>query len=185
VRVLKLPFNLGVGAAVQLGYRYAWKNGYEYAVRIDADGQHEVSSIELLLEPVVAGEVDMAIGSRYLLADTYRPRLARRAGIVILSRVVSLIVGRPMTDPTSGFRAANRSVISAFCTLHPDDYPEVESIVLLHRMGFDLAEVGVRMVERSGGKSSITFTESIYYMIKVLLGVGVELLRESRKVERS
>ncbi|MCX6353705.1 MAG: glycosyltransferase family 2 protein [Candidatus Aureabacteria bacterium] len=183
VDILNLPFNLGIGGAVQAGYKYARRHGYDYVVRIDADGQHEADSIERLLEPVVTGKADVAIGSRYCAGNLYRGALARRAGIIILSYVVSSIVGSRVTDPTSGFCAVNREVISAFCRHYPDDYPEVESIILLHRMGFKIEEVGVKMVERMGGKSSITFAESFYYMTKVLLAVGVELLRKSRRME--
>lgn len=184
VNILNIPFNLGIGAAVQAGFVYAQRNGYEYVVRIDADGQHEVNSIGRLLRPVLAGEADMAIGSRYYTNDHYSPPLARQAGIFILSRIVSYIIGQRVTDPTSGFQAVNRAVISAFCRHYPDDYPEVESIVLLHKIGFKVVEVGVQMAERMGGKSSINFTRSFYYMTKVLLAVGVELLRKWRKKEK-
>lgn len=181
VSIIRLPCNLGIGGAVQTGYRYALERGYRLCVQVDADGQHGADSIERLVEPVASGETDIAIGSRYLVDNPYRPSMARKAGITILSKIVSWIVGIRITDPTSGFRAVNGPVISAFCVQYPDDYPEVESIVLLHRMGFRIQEVGVRMEERAGGRSSITFTKSIYYMIKVLLAVGVELLRKSRR----
>ena len=177
VAVLNLPFNLGIGAAVQSGYVYAKRKGYQYVVRIDADGQHEVEQIGKLLESLARDEADLVIGSRYVGTSSYRSSLPRRVGIHILSGIVSMIVGNKLTDPTSGFRALRRNVVSRFAARYPDDYPEVESIVCLHRMGLRIKEVGVDMSARSGGRSSITFLRSIYYMIKVLIAVGIELLR--------
>lgn len=178
VTTLDIPFNVGIGAAVQAGYLYARERGYDYVVRLDADGQHEVSQISAILQPVIRGEADMVIGSRYRGSSAFRSSLPRRIGISLLSCVVSLIARKRITDPTSGFRALNGAVASIFADDYPDDYPEVESIVRLHRLSFRIEEVGVVMAARGGGRSSITFLRSIYYMVKVLIAIGIELLRE-------
>jgi glycosyltransferase involved in cell wall biosynthesis len=177
--VLDLPFNMGIGAALQTGYLYAQREGYDYVVRTDADGQHDVACIGHLLKPVMAGEADFVIGSRYLSTSQYQPTLARRIGMKILANFVSSIVREPITDTTSGFQAMNRNVTAFFARFYPDDYPEVESIVLLHKKGFRIKEVGVKMSQRSGGRSSITSLKSIYYMIKVILAICIEMGRRN------
>ena len=134
-KLLALPYNLGIGAAVQTGYLYAEKERYEYVIRVDADGQHEVSQIGTLLKPLIAGEVDMVIGSRYLSYGEYRSPLARRIGIKILAGFVSWIIGARITDTTSGFMALNRKAVAILARSSPDEYPEVESIVSLHKKG--------------------------------------------------
>ena len=176
--VLNLPWNVGIGAAVQTGYRFAARRGYDYTVRVDGDGQHEVSQIPDLLAPIAAGEADLVIGSRALGDGSFRSSFARAAGIRILAAIVSRLTGRTITDPTSGFQAANRAVAALFAQSYPDDYPEVESIVMLSRKGFRVREVGVRMAVRSAGKSSITAPASIYYMVKVILAILIDMLRE-------
>lgn len=179
VGVIDLPFNLGIGAAVQSGYMYARDHKYDYVVRVDADGQHDVSQITGLLAPILAGRADFVIGSRLRSSSGYCASLPRRFGIKILSALVSRIVGRTIEDTTSGFRANNARVTAAFADYYPDDYPEVESIICAHRMGFGIEEVGVRMDRRMGGESSITAVRSIYYMAKVILAVMIELLRKA------
>jgi glycosyltransferase involved in cell wall biosynthesis len=159
---INLPFNLGIGAAVQAGYMYARDHKYDYVVRADADGQHDVSQIAELLDPLLAGRADLTIGSRLRGPSGYASSLPRRLGIKILSALVSRIVGRPIEDTTSGFRANNARVTAAFADYYPDDYPEVESIIWAHKMGFGIEEVGVRMDKRMGGESSITAMRSIY-----------------------
>lgn len=178
-RVLDLPFNLGVGPAIQLGYMYARNYHYDYVVRIDADGQHNVSHIKELLAPILEGRADLTIGSRLPMETTFSPSLPRRVGIRMLAILVSRIVGKPISDTTSGFRANNARVTDAFAEYYPDDYPEVESIIWAHKMGFKIEEIGVRMERRMYGESSITALGSVYYMTKVILGVLVELLRKS------
>jgi glycosyltransferase involved in cell wall biosynthesis len=179
VGMIDLPFNLGIGAAVQAGYMYARDHQYDYVVRVDADGQHDVSKITELLAPVLSGGADITIGSRLRGTSGYASTLPRRLGIRILSALVSHIVGRRIEDTTSGFRANNARVTAAFADYYPDDYPEVESIIWAHKMGFGIEEVGVRMDKRMGGESSITAVRSIYYMVKVILAVMIELLRKS------
>jgi glycosyltransferase involved in cell wall biosynthesis len=180
VKVLDLPFNLGIGGAVQAGYLYALKNGYDVAVQFDGDGQHMAVDLKKLLEPLGAGRADMTIGSRFLSPGEYRTPFFRKLGISIFSFVLSRVLGSRVTDSTSGFRAANRRVIEFFAWAYPDDYPEVESLVLLHKMNMRMEEVAVDMRERTGGKSSITPIRSIYYMAKVLMAIFIDLMKRVR-----
>lgn len=179
VVVLNHPYNMGIGATMQTGYKYASRKGYGIAVQVDADGQHPADQIEKLIEPVAKGRADLVVGSRFLGAGDYKPSLARGAGISIFSNVVSAIIRERVTDTTSGFRAAGRRCIDFFADHYPDDYPEVEALVLLHKKGFSIMEVPVRMSEREGGRSSITPIRSVYYMIKVLLAIFVDLLKKT------
>ena len=180
VRVLRLPFNLGIGGAVQTGFRYAFENGYDLAVRVDGDGQHDPSQLDRLLAPVLAGETDIAVGSRFAAdAEGYRSSRTRRVGIRLLAAVVSHIVGQRVTDTTSGFQALNRHGIALFARDYPHDYPEVEATVMVFRHRLRLLEVPVTMRERGGGRSSITTLRSIYYMVKVLLAIFVGLFRRN------
>ena len=178
VVVLSHLYNLGIGATMQTGYRYALANGYDIAVQVDADGQHPADQITLIIEPIISGKADMVVGSRFLGTGDYRPSFARSTGMAIFSRVVSSIISEKVTDTTSGFRASGRRCIRFFSEHYPDDYPEVEALVLLHKLGFSIMEVPVRMEERTGGRSSITPVKSIYYMIKVLLAIFVDLLKK-------
>jgi len=180
VRVLRLPFNLGIGGAVQTGFRFAFENGYDLAVRVDGDGQHDPSQLGRLIAPVLAGEADIAVGSRFAMdAAGYRSSRTRRIGIRLLAAVVSRIVGQRVTDTTSGFQALNRLGIALFARDYPHDYPEVEATVMVFRHRLRLLEVPVTMRERGGGASSITTLRSIYYMIKVLLAIFVGLFRRN------
>ncbi len=172
-RVLRLPFNLGIGGAVQAGYQVAWDEGYDVAVQIDGDGQHPADQLHLLIEALRSGQENIVIGSRFMGRGDYRASRARRLGIRILSRLVSGIVGRRLTDVTSGFRAADRRAIALFAGHYPHDYPEVEAIVMAAREGMDIVEIPVIMRQRSAGSSSITPIRSGYYMVKVLLAIGV------------
>jgi hypothetical protein len=178
VGVVRLPFNLGIGGAVQTGYRYAQRNGYDIAIQFDGDGQHVAAEIAELIAPVRSGRADIVVGSRFLDRGKYRPPLFRKIGIWLFSRILSLIIGYPVTDTTSGFRAVNARVIAFFARLYPEDYPEVESLVLLHRAGMRIEEIAAKMRDRTGGRSSITPVRSAYYMIKVLLAVFIDLLKK-------
>jgi glycosyltransferase involved in cell wall biosynthesis len=175
--VVALPFNLGIGGAVQTGFRFAWEGGYELAVRLDGDGQHDPAQLRSVVEPVVAGEADIAIGSRFLAGGGYRSSAARRVGIRVLARVVSLIAHQRLTDTTSGFQALNRRAIRLFAADLPRDYPEVEGLVMAIRHHLRIREVAVTMREREHGRSSISSLASVYYMIKVLLALFVDLFR--------
>ena len=176
-RVLTLPFNLGIGGAVQAGYLYALERGYDIAVQLDADGQHDPVDLPGLIAPVEAGEADLVVGSRFAAANGYRAPCARRAGMLLLSWVVSLLTGRRLLDTTSGFRAAGKRTIAAFVAYYPTDYPEPESLVTVRRLGLRVVEVPVAMRPRQAGSSSITAWRSVYYIIKVLLAVFVSALR--------
>ncbi|HEY2073935.1 MAG TPA: glycosyltransferase family 2 protein [Gaiellaceae bacterium] len=179
-RVLRLPFNLGIGGAVQTGFRFAFENGYDIAVRVDGDGQHDPSELARVIEPVLRGTADIAVGSRFAGdANGYRSSRTRRIGIRILATVVSRIVGQRVTDTTSGFQALNRQGIALFARDYPHDYPEVEATVMVFRHRLRLVEVPVSMRERGGGRSSITTLRSIYYMVKVLLAIFVGLFRRN------
>jgi glycosyltransferase involved in cell wall biosynthesis len=177
--VVRLPFNLGIGGAVQTGFRYAFEHGFHLAVRIDGDGQHDPSQAGLLLEPVLSGEADIAVGSRFAGRGGYRSSRPRRAGITILAKVVSLLVGRRVTDPTSGFQVLNRHAIALFAADYPHDIPEVEAVLMVHRHRLRMAEVPVEMRERAGGRSSIGALFAVYYMVKVLLALLVGLFRKN------
>jgi glycosyltransferase involved in cell wall biosynthesis len=176
--VVQLPFNLGIGGAVQTGFKYALEHGYGLAVRLDGDGQHDPGELPQLIAPVLAGDADIVIGSRFAGdADEYRPPLARRLGIGFFARVVSLLVRQRVTDTTSGFQALNRKGIRLFAFDYPHDYPEVEATVMVVKHRLRLLEVPVRMREREHGRSSITALRSAYYVVKVLLALFVGLFR--------
>jgi glycosyltransferase involved in cell wall biosynthesis len=178
-RVLRLPFNLGIGGAVQTGFRYAWENGYELAVRCDGDGQHIPAELPKVIAPVVGGEADIAIGSRFVSNGGYRSSATRRVGIRLLALAVSAIAGQRVTDATSGFQALNRRALELFAADYPHDYPEVEGMVMTIKHHLRLVEVPVEMREREHGRSSITALRSIYYMVKVLIALFVGLFRRS------
>jgi glycosyltransferase involved in cell wall biosynthesis len=178
--VLRHPYNLGIGGAVQSGYMYAAERGYDIAMQVDGDGQHDPRCLAFLLEHLEAHpELDMVTGSRFLAADGdgFRSSAPRRLGIRIFSWVLSRIVGQQVTDPTSGLRMAGRRGIELFARDYPHDYPEVEAVLLMHAHQLASVELPVKMRERTAGVSSINSTRSAYYMIKVLLAVFVGLFR--------
>ncbi len=176
--VVNLPFNLGIGGAMQAGYLYADRQGYDIAVQFDGDGQHMAEEIEKLLRPLTSDAADLVVGSRFLTRGGYSAPLPRKIGIWIFSFLLSRILDTRVTDTTSGFRAANRRVIEYFARHYPEDYPEVETLVLLHKRGFRILEVSTAMRGRTGGRSSITPVRSAYYMVKVVLAVFVDLLKK-------
>lgn len=184
--VLRLPFNVGIGGAVQTGFRFALDEGYQFAVRLDGDGQHDASEITKILAPVQTGQADLVIGSRFVDGSgTYRPPLARRLGIRVFARLVSLLGGQHVTDTTSGFVALNRRGIELFAAEYPHDYPEVEATLVALRSGLRLTQVQVEMRERTTGSSSITFVRSLYYIVKVMLALLVASLRRYPRLEAS
>lgn len=180
VVVIEHPFNLGIGATIQTGCRYAFRKGYDIAIQVDGDGQHPADQIKHILEPIERGEADITIGSRFN-GGGYPHTWARWVGIKVFSKVISLILRKKFTDPTSGFRAVNREVIKFYSSNYPEDFPEVEAIVLLNIAGFTIKEITVRFEERRGGVSSITPLGGFYYMVKVLLAVFVDLLRRIKR----
>ena len=174
-RVLRLPLNLGIGGAVQAGYLYAFERGFDLAVQVDGDGQHDANELGRLLEPIVTGRADLAIGTRFAGPRSYRAPVARRIGIRLFAALVSIRVRQRMTDTTSGFRAVNRRGIRLFAADYPHDYPEVESVVTAARGELRVCEVPVAMRQRAAGRSSITTARSFYYVVKVLLALFVGL----------
>ncbi len=178
-RVVCLPFNLGIGGAVQTGFRHALDHGYELMVQVDGDGQHDPGEIPRLLEARAADpSIDMVCGSRFISEDyRYPAPISRRTGIHVFAFILSRIVGQRVSDPTSGFRLYNRRAIELFARDYPHDYPEVEAVLMLHHHRLRMREVPVRMFERGGGVSSIRSGKSVYYMVKVLLALAVGLAR--------
>lgn len=176
-KVLDLPFNLGIGGAMQTGFLYAKSNNYDIAVQIDGDGQHNPEYASELIEPLVQGKADMVIGSRFIAETCYRPSLTRKAGMVFFSSLVETLTGRRVKDTTSGFRAANRKTINYFSDHYPTDYPEVDVLVKLYKKKFKVIEVPVEMSSRKTGKSSITPFRSFYYMIKVTVALLIGSLK--------
>jgi len=184
--VLRMPFNLGIGGAMQGGYIYALERGYQVAVQVDGDGQHDPRHIHDLLERLRSDpQLNMVTGSRFLDPDVegYRSSAARRMGIRVFSSIVSLITGQRVTDPTSGFRMTNRRGIELFARDYPHDYPEVEAILLMHAHRLRSCEIPVRMRPRLTGESVISSSQSVYYMVKVLLAVFVGLFRRRPAIE--
>lgn len=181
VAVLSHPWNMGYGVALQTGYKYAHTKGYDLLVQIDGDGQHDPASIVDLLDPVIKGEADFVIGSRFHSLSAYRPSLPRKLGMILFRKVVSTLIRQQLTDTTSGFQACNAKVM-AFLTRDsfPCDYPDADLLILLHRAGFRIAERPVRMYEDDGGKSMHAGLKPVYYVFKMFLSIGVTLLRSDK-----
>jgi len=182
VRVVALPFNLGIGGAVQTGFCYALRNGYDVAVQIDGDGQHDTAYVKDLLVPILTGKADIAVGSRFIPPFLgYRSSFVRRLGILFFASLISFLTRCRVTDPTSGFRAFNRRALALFADEYPQDYPEPESIVLAHKSGLTLKEVPVEMRARRHGHSSIRYLYTLYYMTKVTLAILLDMLKRQQK----
>ncbi|MEI6438243.1 MAG: glycosyltransferase family 2 protein [Candidatus Omnitrophota bacterium] len=181
-RVISLPFNLGIGGAVQAGYRYAESYGFDMAIQVDGDGQHDVSFLPAVIAPLLEGRADMVIGSRFLSTEGgFRSSLTRRVGISFFRVLIRLLTGFQTTDPTAGFRACGRRLIRLYAGYYPVDFPEPEAIVVARRLGARLLEVPVTMRPRLSGKSSIGKLKSPYYMIKVTAAILLHMLKD-RKV---
>jgi glycosyltransferase involved in cell wall biosynthesis len=178
-QVITLPYNMGIGSAVQSGFLFAKEKGYHYAVQVDGDGQHPASEIPRLLAALRNG-VDVAIGSRFVNPTGYRPPLFRALGIKVFSFLVSSIVGKRVYDTTSGFRAINRKAIILLAETYPHDYPEVEALITLYRNGMEFVEIPVEMNYRQEGTSSISTTAGAYYMLKVTLAVLVAVIKRRK-----
>ena len=166
-RVLRLPFNLGIGGAMQTGYRYAALHGHAIAAQVDGDGQHPPEEAMRLVRHLRETGADLVIGSRFLEPGRYRQTIARRVGIVCLRALIRLLIGRTITDCTSGLRVAGPRVIRAFAAWYPDDYPEPEVALLLARAGFRIEELPVHMRGRAAGRTSIPFLRGLFYVLKV------------------
>ncbi len=165
------PVNLGIGGAVQTGYKYAAKNGYDIAIQVDGDGQHDVSYVKDMVSAIENGKADIVIGSRFIEKEGFQSSGARRMGIHFLSGLIKVMSGTKVKDVTSGFRAVNREYIEVFAKNYPDDYPEPEVIVISALSGAKIAEIPVIMRERTDGVSSINMKKSVYYMIKVSIAI--------------
>lgn len=176
--VVTLPFNLGIGGAMQTGYRYAALHGYDVAVQVDGDGQHRPREVSRLVAELLRSGSDLVVGTRFLERTRYRQTLARSAGAWFLRGVVRTLTGLPITDCTSGFRVANRRTIRAFAHWYPEDYPEPEVILLLHRAGYRISELGVQMRHRNAGTSSINVMEGLFYVLKVTTCLVLDLARQ-------
>jgi glycosyltransferase involved in cell wall biosynthesis len=175
--VLSMPHHLGLGGCVQAGYKLAFELGYDYVVRIDGDGQHDPAYIPAILEALKTSNCDMVIGSRFYNGDGAHTNWARAIGIHLFRLVLRPILGKPVHDPTSGFVGVKRSALEVFSRSFPLEYPEIEALVVLQRKRFTFQEVPCRMRPRQGGRSSITPVKSLYYLVHVLLGVFVNVLR--------
>jgi glycosyltransferase involved in cell wall biosynthesis len=176
--IVTLPFNLGIGGAMQAGYRYAALHGYDIAVQVDGDGQHRPREVLRLVEELVSGDADLVVGSRFLDRGRYKQTVARLAGGWLLRGVVRMLTGLPLTDVTSGFRAASRRVIRAYAHWYPEDYPEPEVILLLHRARYKVSEIPVLMRQRRAGRSSINVLQGLFYVAKVSVCLLLDLMRE-------
>lgn len=176
--VLPLPVNSGYGAALQAGYRLAMRRGYELVAQIDGDGQHEAASLGVMFAAMQSEDADVVIGSRFASGDGhYRAPLARRVGIVLFAALASRITGKRVTDPTSGLQLLRRPVVALYCTdVYPQDYPDTDVLVLLHREGFRVVEAPVRMHPASN-ESMHRGHRSVYYVYKVLLSILLTLVR--------
>jgi glycosyltransferase involved in cell wall biosynthesis len=184
--VIRHPFNLGIGGAMQSGSAFAAENGYVIAVQVDGDGQHDARHVDDLLAHLRDHpELDMVTGSRFIAAeaDGYRSSASRRVGIRIFAGVISVITRQRVTDPTSGFRMTGRRGIELFARDYPHDYPEVEAILMMHAHQLKSAELPVTMRSRAAGVSSINSTRSVYYMVKVLVAIFIGLFRARPNVK--
>lgn len=178
INYINLPANLGIGGAVQTGYLYAYENGYDTAVQVDADGQHDPKYLSMMLDTMKKENADMIIGSRFIENKGFQSTFARRIGITYFTKLIHMLTGTTITDPTSGLRMGNRKVIELFARDYPRDYPEPESVVTLLKKGMNVKEVPVMMRERQGGVSSINLKKSIYYMVKVTIAILIENHRQ-------
>lgn len=179
-RVLSLPHHLGLGGAVQAGYKLAFELGYQYVIRVDGDGQHDARDIPAIFEALRKSGCEMVIGSRFLETEALYTSAIRSLGIRFFRLILRPILGKPVRDPTSGFVGVNRSALQVFSKSFPLEYPEIEALVVLQRRAFRFEEVPCRFQPRRTGRSSITPLKSIYYIVHVLLGVFVNVLRLPR-----
>lgn len=176
--IINLPINLGIGGAVQTGYRYAYNEGYDLAVQVDGDGQHNPEFLGKMADYLENKKADMVIGSRFIDKEGFQSSGTRRIGIKYFTILIKILTGQIITDPTSGLRMVNRDIIQMFAYDYPKDYPEPESVVAVLRRKKQVDELPVIMRERSGGVSSISLKKSVYYMIKVTLAILIERIRK-------
>lgn len=176
--VVNLSINLGIGGAVQTGYKYALERDYDVVVQVDGDGQHDPEFLNEMADYLMENELDMVIGSRFIAKEGFQSSKLRRVGIVFFSKLIKLLTGTLITDPTSGLRMIGRNTMALFAADYPRDYPEPESVVAVIRRNMKVKEIPVVMKERQGGVSSISLKKSVYYMIKVTLAILIERIRK-------
>ena len=169
--LIDLPVNLGIGGAMQTGFKFAFGNNYDYALQVDGDGQHPPSEIPKLITAIKQNKFDVVIGSRFINNEGFRSTFSRRLGIIFFKYLLRLFCGITITDSTSGFRIINKKALAIVKEYYPDEYPEPESIILYKKNNLEIGEVPVKMLKRQGGVSSISSFTSIYYMIKVSLAI--------------
>ncbi len=176
---IQLIQNLGIGGAVQTGYKYAYDNDYDIAIQYDGDGQHDVSCVDKIIKPIIKKDANLVIGSRFVEKDedNFKSTFARRVGINIISFFIKIFTGKKIYDPTSGFRAVDKNIIELFANNYPTEYPEPVSEVSILKKKFEIKEVQVKMHERQGGKSSIHAWKNAYYMINVTISMFVESIK--------
>lgn len=181
INVVNLPINLGIGGAMQTGYKYALRNGYDIAIQVDGDGQHNPTYLGTMVSLIESGQADLVVGSRFIEKQGFQSSITRRFGISILKSMIKICTGLSISDCTSGFRACNREVIKYFAYHYPKDYPEPESIMTIIREKFRIMEVPVIMNSREYGQSSINGGKSVYYMIKVLLAMLLDTAKSNKR----
>jgi glycosyltransferase involved in cell wall biosynthesis len=184
--VISLPANLGIGGAVQTGFKYALRSGYDVVVQMDGDGQHDPAWLKQVLQPILTGTADCVIGSRYMRNqrdESYKTSLPRRLGMHFSSGILFLATGLHITDTTSGFRALTRPAFDYFSRAYPTDHPEAEALLMLHRVGFRIQEVPIKMRGRTSGESLFTFTKSLLYPFRVVIGFMGLLLQKRNQIK--
>ena len=180
--VISLPFNLGIGGAVQTGFKFAFERDFDIAAQVDGDGQHDPAYLKTILGPVISNEADMTVGSRFMPSSEKgdQSSFARRIGINFFVSLIGMLTGKHIYDPTSGFRAYNKKMIKLFARHYPSDFPEPEAIVVAQRFRARITEVPVMMRRRQGGASSIKYFKSLYYMMKVTVAIVLDMLKTRR-----
>src|SRR5262245_30399567 len=177
--VLRIPVRMGIGGAVRTGFRYAWQRGYDVALQLDGDGQHDPAEIPALIGPIASGEADLVIGSRFIRREGYQSAATRRVAIRFFSWLTSRLSGQRLTDITSGYRAVGGGLLGFYARHYPVQYPDAEAILLAVYSGFRVREVPVVMRSRRAGQSSVTLSQSVYYPMKVLVSMlGAAMSRD-------
>lgn len=180
VLVLEHPYNMGIGATMQTGFLHALRNGYDVAIQVDGDGQHNPEFLPSLIQPILVGKSNVVIGSRYLSGGGFKSTFLRKLGIKYFTYLVWIFSRKTVTDPTSGFRAMDRKGLELFSEEYPSDYPEVEALISANRRGLHFQEIPTRMRDRQGGISSIGAMSALYYMVKVTLSISIGSFRRVR-----
>jgi glycosyltransferase involved in cell wall biosynthesis len=178
VVVISVPYNLGIGGAVQTGLLYAQKNDYDVALQLDADGQHKAEEVNRIINALEKDGADMTLGSRFKDKTDYHSTFLRRLGNIIFSGLIAMVTKQFFTDSTSGFRAFNRRAINFLANNYPTDFPEPESLVILKKHGFKISEISVAMEERQGGQSSVTKFKAVYFMISISIAILIDWIKK-------